>query len=125
MKAVIYARVGSKEQEETGYSLPAQEKRLKEYAERNGFEIAKVFSVSESASGKHQRKVFDEMLRYARKNKIKVIICEKINRLTRNFRDAVRINEWMNEDPEREIHLVEENYILSKDSKSMRNLFGT
>jgi len=43
MKAVIYARVSSKEQEETGYSLPAQEKLLKEYAERNGFEIAKVF----------------------------------------------------------------------------------
>jgi len=118
MKAVIYARVSSKEQEETGYSLPAQEKLLKEYTKRNGFEIAKVFSVSESASGKYQRKVFDEMLSYARKNKIKVIICEKVDRLTRNFRDAVRINEWMNEDPEREIHLVKENCILSKDSKS-------
>jgi len=43
MKAVIYARVSSKKQEETGYSLPAQEKPLKEYAERDGFEIDKVF----------------------------------------------------------------------------------
>ena len=36
MKAVLFARVSSKEQEETGYSLPAQEKLLKEYATRKG-----------------------------------------------------------------------------------------
>ncbi|MEN9340264.1 MAG: hypothetical protein RIQ62_1576, partial [Bacteroidota bacterium] len=48
MKAIIYARVSSKEQEETGYSLPAQEKLLKDYAERKGFNVVKTFSVSES-----------------------------------------------------------------------------
>jgi len=29
MRSVIYARVSSREQEESGYSLPAQEKLLK------------------------------------------------------------------------------------------------
>ena len=118
MKAVLFARVSSKEQEETGYSLPAQEKLLKEYATRKGFKIAKVFSVSESASGKHRRRVFNEMLNYVRKNNIRIIICEKVDRLTRNLRDGVKINEWMNEDPEREIHLVKEGCVLTKDSKS-------
>lgn len=118
MKVVIYARVSSKEQEETGYSLPAQEKLLKEYALRKGFEIAKIFSVSESASGKHQRKVFAEMLDYVRKNNIKIIVCEKVDRLTRNLRDGVKINEWMNEDPEREIHFVKEGCVLTRDSRS-------
>jgi len=33
-QAIAYCRVSSKEQEETGYSLPAQEKLLKEYAQR-------------------------------------------------------------------------------------------
>jgi site-specific DNA recombinase len=33
-KAVGYCRVSSKEQEETGYSLPAQEKLVREYAEK-------------------------------------------------------------------------------------------
>jgi DNA invertase Pin-like site-specific DNA recombinase len=56
MKAVIYARVSSRGQEETGYSLPAQEKLLREYAERKGFEVVRIFSVSESASGKHKGK---------------------------------------------------------------------
>ena len=36
IKAILYCRVSSKEQEETGYSLDAQEKLLKEYAEKKG-----------------------------------------------------------------------------------------
>ena len=61
-KSVIFARVSSREQEETGYSLPAQEKLLKEYANKKGFVIAKEFSISESASGRYRRKAFKEMI---------------------------------------------------------------
>jgi len=35
MKALLLARVSSKEQED-GQSIPAQERRLREYAERKG-----------------------------------------------------------------------------------------
>ena len=118
MKAVLFARVSSKEQEETGYSLPAQEKLLKEYAERKGFKVAKLFSISESASGRKQRKTFEEMLEYTKKNDIKIIICEKVDRLTRNLKDAVCINEWINGNEEREVHFVKENCVLNKNSKS-------
>ncbi len=118
MKAVLFARVSSREQEETGYSLPSQEKLLKEYAERRDFRIAKRFSISESASGLNQRKTFNEMLNYVKNRDIKVIVCEKVDRLTRNLKDAVSINEWINEDTERQVHFVKENCILSKDSKS-------
>ncbi len=38
MKAILLARVSSKEQEE-GQSIPAQERRLREYAERKGFVV--------------------------------------------------------------------------------------
>ena len=69
-QAIAYCRVSSKEQEETGYSLPAQEKLLKEYAQRKDLVILKVFSVAESASGSKQRKVFSEMISYLNKNKI-------------------------------------------------------
>ena len=47
MQAVGYARVSSKDQEDTGYSLPAQEKLLRDYADRNGFELVKVFAIQE------------------------------------------------------------------------------
>ena len=33
-KSVLYARVSSKEQEQEGYSIPAQLKLLREYAKR-------------------------------------------------------------------------------------------
>jgi len=118
MKTILFCRVSSREQEETGYSLPAQEKLLQDYSEKKDFKIAKKFSISESASGKYQRKSFDEMLDYVRKNDIKIIICEKVDRLTRNLKDAVSINEWLNENTERQVHFVKENCVLSKDSKS-------
>ena len=118
MKTVLFARVSSRDQEETGYSLPSQEKLLKEYAEKKDFKIARKFAISESAGGKFQRKAFDEMLDYVRKNDIKSIICEKVDRLTRNLKSAVLINEWLNENAERQVHFVKENCILSKDSKS-------
>lgn len=119
MKSVLLCRVSSKEQEETGYSLPAQEKLLTEYSNQHGLETnPKVFSISESASGKKQREIFSSMLVYISKHNIKIIICEKVDRLTRNFRDAVAINDWLNEDFERQVHFVKENVILTKDSKS-------
>ena len=122
MKAVIYARVSSREQEESGYSLPAQEKFLKEYAERKGFEVVKVFSISESASGKRQREIFKEMLSYVRRNDVKVILCEKVDRLTRNLKDAVMIDEWLEKNEERQVHLVKDSLILHKNSRSQEKL---
>ena len=122
MKAVIYARVSSREQEETGYSLPSQQKLLKEYAQRKGFKIAKVFAISESASRKSQRKVFNEMMVYVKSNKIKIVICEKVDRLTRNFKDAVLIDDWLEKDEERQVHLVKDSLVLHKNSRSQEKL---
>lgn len=122
MKSVIYARVSSKEQEETGYSLPAQEKFLREYAAKKDFDVSKVFAISESASGTKQREVFGEMLRYTIKHEIKLIICEKSDRLTRNFKDAVTIDEWLEENDERQVHLVKDSLVLHKNARSQEKL---
>ena len=118
MKAVLFARVSSREQEETGYSLPAQEKLLRSYAEKNNFTVAKTFSISESASGRRQRAVFSEMLKYLQKRNLKIIVCEKVDRLTRNFKDAVLIDEWLEEDAERQVHLVKDSLVLHQNSRS-------
>jgi DNA invertase Pin-like site-specific DNA recombinase len=118
MKSVTYARVSSKEQQTEGYSLPSQEKLFKDYAERKGFSVSKKFSISESANGQKQRKTFFAMLDYVVKNKIFIIICEKVDRLTRNMKDAVAINEWLEGNPERQIHFVKQNLIIHKNSKS-------
>jgi site-specific DNA recombinase len=117
-KTVILARVSSREQEETGYSLPAQVKFLEEYCANHHLPVDKEFCISESASSKSARKQFNEMLAYVRKNKIDIIVNEKVDRLTRNQRDAVTIDQWVNEDPSHEVHFVKNNFIISKDSKA-------
>ena len=106
MKSVIFCRVSSKEQEETGYSLPAQEKFLRDYGEKQGLEVTKVFAISESAAGTIQRKTFNQMVEYVRKKKICAIIVETTDRLTRNFSDMPIIDTWLKEDEEHQVHLA-------------------
>src|SRR2546429_3114252 len=119
INTVLFSRVSTREQADEGYSLSAQEKLLKEYSSRNEFRIVKNFSVPESASGRQERKVFNELLSYLVEHKeIKILVCEKVDRLTRNFKDAVRLDDWINEDPERQVHFVKQGLVLHKESKS-------
>jgi site-specific DNA recombinase len=118
MKAVIYARVSSREQEEQGYSLPAQEKFLQDYAGHEGLSVTKVFAIAESASGKKQREIFNGMLDYLNRKNIKIILCEKVDRLTRTHKVAVQVNDWIHTDEERQVHFAKENFILHKEAKS-------
>lgn len=123
MKAVYFARVSTREQAEEGYSLSAQEKLLRDYAEKQKFPIVKKFSVPESARGKQERKLFNTLLEYISKhNNVKIVICEKVDRITRNFKDAVKLQDWLSEDDERQIHFVKQGLIIHKNSKSTEQL---
>lgn len=119
IKTVLFARVSTREQAEEGYSLPAQEKLLQDYSIKQEFNIIKKFSVPESASGKQERKLFNELLNYVNERPdIKIVVCEKVDRITRNFRDAVKLDDWLNEDETRQIHFVKQNLIVHKNAKS-------
>jgi site-specific DNA recombinase len=112
-EAVIYARVSSKDQEREGYSIPSQRKTLTEYAPKSGFQIVREFVDVETAkcAGREQ---FGEMIEFLRKNpNCRTIIVEKTDRLYRNFRDYLTL-----EDLGVEIHLAKEGQIINKDSKS-------
>src|SRR6202795_159875 len=116
-EAVLYARGSSKDQEREGFSIPAQLKFLREYASRNGFHIAQEFVDVETAKTTGRKK-FGEMLAFFPRNPgCRVLIVEKTDRLYRNFRDCVTL-----EDLDIEIHLPKEGQIISKDSKSQAKL---
>jgi site-specific DNA recombinase len=117
-KAIIYARVSTKEQAEEGYSLASQMKLLREYAERNELEITKEFEVPESASGHQERKTFKEMLGYCKKHSISHILCEKVDRMTRNLNDAVFIDSWIQANTQRRVHFVKQNLVIHQNAKS-------
>ena len=111
--AIIYIRVSSREQQQEGFSLGAQEKLLRDYAKRSGFTIVLVFQDVETAKSKG-RKQFGEMVKWLKNNRsCRVLLVEKTDRLYRNFHDHVTL-----EDLDIEIHLVKENQIVSKDAKS-------
>ena len=113
-KAVIYARVSSREQFEEGYSLNYQIEKAEEYGKRRSFKIVKKFAVAESASGIEIRKVFKEMTDYVKQNKIPIIVCEKVDRISRNFKEALLIDDWRLENETNQIHFWKENLIIKK-----------
>ncbi len=112
-QAVIYVRVSSKEQKEEGYSIPAQRKLLWEYARVNGFKVAKEFEDDETAKSAG-RAGFGEMVEFLKENKkIDTVLVEKTDRLYRNFKDYVIIDELGVT-----VFLVKENEKLGKDASS-------
>src|SRR5271168_2431090 len=81
IEACIYTRVSSREQQQEGFSLGAQAKLLREYADRNGFEIIKAFEDVETAKTSG-RKQFDEMTRWLKRNRsCRILLVEKTDRL--------------------------------------------
>src|SRR5712691_5629530 len=118
--AVLYARVSSKEQEKEGFSIPAQLKLLRGYAEEHGFTVAQEYTDVETAK-KTGRTGFTAMVDFFKKqtkiktaaNACRILLVEKTDRLYRNLKDWVTFD-----DLDIAIHLVKENVILSRDSRS-------
>jgi site-specific DNA recombinase len=111
--AVIYLRVSSKDQEREGYSIPAQQVLLREYAAKQGFQIVREFVDVETAKVAG-RKAFGEMVAFLKRHReCRILLAEKTDRLYRNFKDYVVL-----EDLDVEIHLPKEGHIISKDSRS-------
>ena len=120
MKAVILARVSSKEQED-GHSLEAQNANLKLYAVRKGLKIIKEFTIIESST-KGERPEFRRMIEFvkARKERIALVI-DTVDRLQRSFKETPVLKELMESDF-LELHFVKEGNVLSKDANSTQKL---
>jgi len=92
-KAVIYCRVSTKEQVEEGNSLVTQEKVCKDYALKNGYEIAGIFIEEGESAKTAKRTELRRLLDYCaiRKNGINAVIAYKIDRIARNIDDYRQI----------------------------------
>src|SRR5437588_7367873 len=112
-QAVIYARVSSKEQEKEGFSIPAQLKLLKEYATGQGFVVAQEYVDGETAK-QTGRAAFGEMVAYLKAHpSVRVMLVEKTDRLYRNLKDWVTVDEL-----DVEMHFPKEGVVLSRESRS-------
>ncbi|HUK32928.1 MAG TPA: recombinase family protein, partial [Vicinamibacterales bacterium] len=111
--AVLYARVSSKDQEREGYSIPAQQKLLREHAAAHHLTLIKEFVDVETAK-QIGRTGFGEMLAFLSQTPTcRTILVEKTDRLYRNIKDWIMVD-----DLDLEVHFVKEGAVVSKQSRS-------
>lgn len=94
----------SKDQEREGYSIPAQQRLLREYALQKSLVIAEEFVDVETAK-QTGRTAFTAMLAYLKTHRAscRTILVEKTDRLYRNLKDWTTVD-----DLGTTIHLVKE-----------------
>ena len=110
---VLYARVSSKEQEQEGYSIQAQLRLLREYAAQENIQVLQEFVDVETAKTPG-RLAFAAMLTFLKKQpSCRTLIVEKTDRLYRNLKDWVTID-----DLGLEVHFPKENIVIGPDSRS-------
>jgi Resolvase, N terminal domain len=112
-QVVLYTRVSSKDQEKEGYSIPSQQRVLREYALQQGMIVAEEFVDVETAK-QSGRTAFTAMLEYLKKHRAacRTILAEKTDRLYRNLKDDFGVT----------VHLVKEGRVIGPDSRSSDHL---
>ncbi len=118
---VIYCRVSTKEQEEKGLSLDAQESLLKGWAKDNNFLSVETFRVHESAT-KSDRKGLRGMFKYCDENSIKNVLVEKTDRLNRNDPEIEALIESYRKKHGFKFFFIKDNEVLDGDLGASRKL---
>lgn len=116
MKAIILARVSSKDQEE-GQSIPAQVHRAQQYVQRKGFNLLHTFQITESSS-RQKRKQFDEIVNIIKRSKEPIaLVVDTVDRLQRSFRETPILDE-MRRSGKLELHFLREGLIINENANS-------
>jgi len=119
-KAVILARVSSKEQEE-GYSIEAQKHRLETYCARRDLVPIKTFEIVESSTS-GDRKQFMAMVKFVKSQKQPIaIVADKVDRVQRSFKEYPLLDALIQQG-KIELHFNTENYIIHRESASQERL---
>lgn len=116
--AALICRVSTREQEE-GYSLDAQENLLREFCHKNRLDSQLIYRFSETASKHARRQKFHAFMKDVAHRKIRHIVVEKVDRLSRSgLREAVLIDDWLEADEVRHLHCVKDGIDLHKYARS-------
>lgn len=89
--AVVYSRVGTKEQATKGYSLKVQQKECEKFIHSKGLKIIKYFSDIGSANG-IRRQGLQDLLTFCKnnQNQVKYVVIARLDRLCRSLVDYVK-----------------------------------
>ena len=125
-KCVIYTRVSTVDQAEFGFSLDAQRKACEEYAEREKYEVNKIYIERGESAKTADRTEFKKMIHYVIMNfkKISAIIIWKYDRFSRNLADLIAYREKLNEKGIKLLS-VTENSADTPDGILIANILGS
>jgi len=91
-KALVYCRVSTEEQAEKGYSLDAQEKLCRSFAENNGYGVLNVFRDEGKSGSTLNRAALKDLLSKCQEDKsVSAVIVQETDRLARNTQDHLTI----------------------------------
>ena len=94
----IYVRVSTEEQAQEGYSIRAQEEKLRDYARIKDWLVFKIY-MDEGISGKNitERPAINEMIEDIKSGHVENVLVFKIDRLTRSTADLITLIDLFNE----------------------------
>lgn len=93
MKAAIYVRVSTEEQVKEGYSLDAQEDRLRAYCISQEWEVVKVYRDEGKSAKDLERPELQKLLRDMKSGLVDVVLVYRLDRLTRSVLDLYKLLE--------------------------------
>jgi len=91
MNAIIYCRVSTQDQAETGFSLETQEDYCNGYAKREGYTVLKTFVERGQSAKTLNRTQLQSLISFSKEKSsdVDVLIVYKLDRLSRNQRDTL------------------------------------
>ncbi|MDR2559068.1 MAG: recombinase family protein [Oscillospiraceae bacterium] len=98
METAIYIRVSTEEQAQEGFSIRAQEQKLKDFAQIKDWTIFNIY-MDEGLSGKNikDRPAINRMIEDIRGGLVKNVLVYKIDRLTRSTSDLIHFMDLFNQ----------------------------
>ena len=98
METAIYVRVSTEEQAQEGFSIRAQEQKLKDFARIKDWSIYKIYT-DEGISGKNltERPAMQELIADVESGAVENVLVFKIDRLTRSTADLIYLTDLFNQ----------------------------
>lgn len=121
MRCGVYVRVSTDDQRDNGYSIDSQLRMIKEYCEKNEYDIVDVYNDAGHSGKDLMRPEMQRLLKDIKIKKIDKLVAIKVDRLTRNNYDGFWLLNYC-EEHDVKIELILEPYDVSTANGEM--IFG-
>ncbi len=118
MRCGVYVRVSTDDQRDNGYSIDSQLRMIKEYCEKNEYDIVDVYNDAGHSGKDLMRPEMQRLLKDIKSKKIDKLVAIKVDRLTRNNYDDFWLLNYC-EEHDVKIELILEPYDVSTANGEM------